>query len=115
MTPKQKAKDLAGIYQLATMSKEAKEYFKKEWGTGFIGATISTKKGLLGLSMDDIYQTMQSYADQKVKKALSEAKRKQKVLKKLNNTKPRPNIKRKDTLPTPPPPRTIKGATENDK
>tara|TARA_R110000824_G_scaffold114161_1_gene264459 strand:+ start:337 stop:453 length:117 start_codon:yes stop_codon:yes gene_type:complete len=36
----------------------AKEFFKQEWGTAFIGATLSHEKGLLKLSMEDIYETM---------------------------------------------------------
>jgi hypothetical protein len=46
-----------------TMSKEAKAYFIKEWGTGFIGATLQSEKGLLKLSMEDVYNIMQEYAE----------------------------------------------------
>lgn len=49
--------------------KEAKEYFKKEWGTSFIGATLKHDKGLLELTMEDLYKTMQSYAEEQVKKS----------------------------------------------
>ena len=45
------------------MSK-AEEYFKKEWGTGFIKSMLSEKNGLLEMSMEDIYNTMQSFADE---------------------------------------------------
>lgn len=37
------------------------EFFTKKWGTGFIGATLKDDKGLLQLSMDDIYETMREY------------------------------------------------------
>jgi hypothetical protein len=43
---------------------EAKEFFTKEWGTGFIKATLSEKNGLLELSMEDIYSTMERYAEE---------------------------------------------------
>lgn len=39
----------------------AKEFFIKEWGTAFIGATLSHKDGLLELSMEDIYDTMEKF------------------------------------------------------
>lgn len=40
----------------------AKQFFTEEWGTGFIKATLSEKNGLLEISMEDIYSTMESYA-----------------------------------------------------
>ena len=43
---------------------KAKEHFKKIWGTAFIGATLRTDKGILELSMEDIYKTMQSFKDE---------------------------------------------------
>lgn len=43
----------------------AEDYFKKEWGTGFIKATLSEKDGLLELSMNDLYETMEGYAEYK--------------------------------------------------
>lgn len=39
----------------------AKEFWKDEWGTAFTGATLSHDKGLLELSMEDIYDTMEKY------------------------------------------------------
>ena len=42
----------------------AKEFFIKEWGTAFIKATLSEEKGLLELSMEDIYETMEKYKDE---------------------------------------------------
>ena len=49
---------------------EPEKHFKKVWGTAFTGATLSHKNGLLELSMEHIYETMQSFADKEVKKAL---------------------------------------------
>lgn len=43
----------------------AEDYFKQEWGTGFIKATLSEKNGLLEMSMEDIYSTMEKYAELK--------------------------------------------------
>lgn len=43
-----------------------KEYFTKEWGTGFIKATLQEKKGLINISMKDIYDTMESYHQHKL-------------------------------------------------
>ena len=42
---------------------KAKEYFTQEWGTGFTRATLSEKNGLLEMSMEDIYSTMEKYAE----------------------------------------------------
>lgn len=42
----------------------AEDYFKKEWGTAFYDATLSSDKGLLKLAMKDIYGTMERYANQ---------------------------------------------------
>lgn len=50
------------------MSKEAEEYFKEEWGTGFIRATLHGKDELLQLSMNDIYETMDKFAKHKLEK-----------------------------------------------
>lgn len=40
---------------------KAKEFFKEQWGTAFVGAKLSHKDGLLELSMEDIYDTMEKY------------------------------------------------------
>ena len=42
---------------------EPEKHFKEVWGTAFTGAKLSHKNGLLELSMEDIYETMQSFAD----------------------------------------------------
>lgn len=42
---------------------KAKEFFTQEWGTGFTKATLSEKNGLLEMSMEDIYRTMERYAE----------------------------------------------------
>ena len=42
---------------------KAKEFFTQEWGTGFTKATLSEKNGLLEMSMEDIYSTMERYAE----------------------------------------------------
>jgi hypothetical protein len=42
--------------------KTSEEFFIETWGTGFINATLSDGKGLLKMSMKDIYETMQDYA-----------------------------------------------------
>jgi len=42
---------------------KANEFFTQEWGTGFIKATLSEKNGLLEMSMEDIYSTMEKYAE----------------------------------------------------
>lgn len=39
------------------------QYWNDEWGTGFTKATLSEKNGILEMSMDDIYDTMQSFAE----------------------------------------------------
>ena len=39
------------------------EFFTQEWGTGFTKATLSEKNGLLEMSMEDIYSTMERYAE----------------------------------------------------
>ena len=39
----------------------AKKYFKEQWGTAFTGATLTYKNGMLELSMEDIYRTMEGY------------------------------------------------------
>jgi len=44
--------------------KTAKEYFKEEWGNGFIKATLSEEGAIFEMSMDDIYNTMESFASQ---------------------------------------------------
>tara|TARA_R110002020_G_scaffold175997_4_gene368041 strand:- start:10815 stop:11045 length:231 start_codon:yes stop_codon:yes gene_type:complete len=41
---------------------KAKEFFAQEWGTGFTKAKLSEKNGLLEMSMEDIYSTMELYA-----------------------------------------------------
>lgn len=46
----------------------AEEFFKQEWGTGFIKATLSEKNGILELSMQDIYDTMEKFKNQKDEK-----------------------------------------------
>lgn len=43
----------------------AEEFFTKEWGTGFHDATLSSDKGLLQMSMEDVYKTMEQYAQSK--------------------------------------------------
>ena len=45
----------------------AKEFFIKEWGTGFHDAELKSDKGLLKMAMTDIYETMDKYAQQQVK------------------------------------------------
>jgi len=50
----------------------AEKFFKEQWGTGFIKATLSEQKGLLELSMSDIYETMEAYKKTKPKEALIE-------------------------------------------
>lgn len=50
--------------------KSAEEFFTQEWGTGFIRATLSEKNGLLEMSMEDIYSTMQKHADYVLKAKL---------------------------------------------
>lgn len=40
---------------------KAKEFFKEQWGTAFVGAKLSHKDGILELSMEDIYNTMEKY------------------------------------------------------
>ena len=52
--------------------KEAEKYFIKEWGTGFIDTTLQSDNGMFRISMQDIYETMQSYAKEQVDKALKE-------------------------------------------
>ena len=52
--------------------KEAQKYFIKEWGTGFIDAILQSEKGMVRMSMQDIYETMQSYTKEQVDKALKE-------------------------------------------
>ncbi len=42
---------------------KANEFFTQEWGTGFTKATLSEKNGLLEMSMEDIYSTMERYAE----------------------------------------------------
>lgn len=42
---------------------KAKEFFTQEWGTGFTKATLSENNGLLEMSMEDIYSTMEKYAE----------------------------------------------------
>jgi hypothetical protein len=44
--------------------KTAREYFKEEWGTGFTKATLSEKGAVVEMSMEDIYNTMESFASQ---------------------------------------------------
>lgn len=39
------------------------QYWNDEWGTGFTKATLSEKNGILEMSMDDIYGTMQCFAE----------------------------------------------------
>lgn len=46
---------------------DAKKFFTEEWGAGFIKATLSEKHGLLELSMEDIYSTMEKYAKFRLK------------------------------------------------
>ena len=50
--------------------KSAEEFFTQEWGTGFIRATLSEKNGLLDMSMEDIYSTMQKHTDYVLKAKL---------------------------------------------
>ena len=42
-------------------------FFAKEWGTGFTKATLSEKNGLLEISMEDIYSTMEKYAEYRLR------------------------------------------------
>lgn len=42
---------------------KANEFFTQEWGTGFTKATLFEKNGLLEMSMEDIYSTMERYAE----------------------------------------------------
>ena len=42
---------------------KANEFFTQEWGTGFTKATLSEKNGLFEMSMEDIYATMERYAE----------------------------------------------------
>ena len=42
---------------------KANEFFTQEWGTGFTKAILSEKNGLLEMSMEDIYSTMEKYAE----------------------------------------------------
>lgn len=48
---------------------KAKEFFKKEWGTGFTKATLYEKNGIVHLSMEDIYETMERYSEFKLSKS----------------------------------------------
>lgn len=50
----------------------AKEHFIQEWGTGFKDATLSSEKGLLKMSMEDIYNTMESYHQKEMQRKLRE-------------------------------------------
>lgn len=59
---------------------KAEKFFKQEWGTGFTKATLSEKNGILYLSMEDIYSTMERYAELR----LSDFKRKRKDLSNIN-------------------------------
>lgn len=42
-----------------------KEFFRLEWGTGFHKAVLHEEDGLLELSMEDIYNTMENYVNHK--------------------------------------------------
>jgi len=45
------------------MTMKAKAFFTQEWGTGFTKATLSEKNGVLEMSIDDIYYTMEKFAE----------------------------------------------------
>ena len=47
---------------------KAEEFFRKEWGSGFVKATLQERNGLLHLSMSDIYETMEKFAKHKLQK-----------------------------------------------
>ena len=47
----------------------AKEFFTQEWGAGFTKATLSEKNGLLEMSMEDIYLTMEEYHQYRLKES----------------------------------------------
>ena len=53
--------------------KTAKEYFKEEWGTGFFNANLREERGLVQLSVEDVFNTMESYAQYRVNNVLQEA------------------------------------------
>jgi hypothetical protein len=50
----------------------AQKHFIDKWGTGFVNATLHEKNGILQLSMEDIYETMEAYAKQEVENRVNE-------------------------------------------
>ena len=51
---------------------KAREFFTREWGTGFTKATLSEKNGFFEMSMEDVYSTMESYAEFRLQNLVGE-------------------------------------------